>query len=81
MNKQQSTSSKEQGSYKAVIVCGILIAACVACFGIAFTHFKINEQRSDQIWTSSDTGYDEKVEQQKAAEEEVQNNRKDVIEK
>ena len=80
MSKKRESIWEKQASRKMVFICFLIVLATAICFGGTYLQYKNRHIKApDEIWTDKTTTYDEKVEEQRAAEEEIQRNREGAL--
>ncbi len=75
MSKKRESIWEKQASRKTYFVCFIIIIAAIICFGGAYLQFNSKKKAPDEIWTDDSSSYDQKVEEQRNAEQEINNSR------
>ncbi len=81
MSKKRESIWERQASRKTYFICFLIIVAAIICFGGAYLQFDGKKKAPDEIWNDDSTSYDEKIEEQKNAEQEIQDSREGALEK
>ena len=80
MSKKRETFWEKRASRKMIFVCFLLIIATVICFTGTYFQFKSRVNKApDEIWTDSNSSYEEKVEQQMQAEQQLREERQGAL--